>query len=364
MDLSSIPVVDNHCHFFNLTCPEQPLHKMLTLSLNSLPDDQLRYSFLYRLIISGLSELLGCPPDEQSVLAARNDLAKQDYGRYVKNLFEDVTLKGFLVDIGLQKSLVSFDDFERLSAQKVWYVYRIETVVDRLWQEKIDPARGMEIFRAEVKDAIKTLPAVALKSIIGYRTGLRIDPEVSVKQVSRKMDEQAYRNLFFMESARICREEGIPLHVHAAFGESNIDLRENNPLHLKPYLDSSPGRGIDTVLIHGGYPYAFEAGYLAAMFPRVYLDISELLPFVTMGARRGVEDLMSMCPWNKIMYGSDGFDVPETHWFGVRMGKQVIGSILGDLIKEGKIDREFAEEIAQLIFHRTTLGLHRLPLLS
>lgn len=358
LDVSLIPVLDNHCHFFSITNPDKPLHRVLTLSLNDMPDDQLRHTLLYRIIISSLAEVLRVPNTERQVLEARDDAMKRDYPAYVRMLMEDACLEGLVVDVGLQKTMVDNTTFEQIASSKIWYVYRTETIVDRLWRERVPVDEGLRIFRTETLEAVGTLGAIALKSIIGYRTGLEVDPATTASQVIGRMDEVSYRNFFFIESARLCRELGIPLHVHAAFGESNIDLRKNNPLHLKSFLDSTHATDIDVVLIHGGYPYAFEAGYLAAMYPRLHVDISELIPFATIDARRGVEQIMSIAPWNKIMYGSDGFDFAETHWIGAKMGKRIIGEILGDLVREGTVDTTYAEEVARMILHGNSQRLH------
>ena len=358
MDLSTIPILDNHCHFFSLAMQQRPLHRMLTLSLNSPSDDQLRHSLLYRMVISALAEVLDTPLDENQVLAARQEYAERDYKGYVNKLFDDVNLAGLMVDIGLQKSLVDNSDFENLANRTVWYVYRGETVVDRLWRDRVEPAVGLELFRQEVKTAIGALPAIALKSIIGYRTGLQVETTVTEKQVAQTMKEREYRSLFFLETARLCLELDLPFHIHTGFGESNNDLRENNPIHLKPFLDSPYAADIDVVLIHGGYPYAFEAGYLAAMYPNVHVDISELIPFVTLRARAGIEEIMNMCPLNKLMYGSDGFDVPESHWLSARMGKQILRDILGDLVDKHIIDTSYAKEVARMVLHGNSLRLH------
>jgi hypothetical protein len=311
-------------------------------------------------MISSLARVFECNADEKEVLSLRENLMGKDYPAYIHTLFESVSLSGLMIDIGLQKSLVGFKDFEKNINQDVWYVFRSETVVDTLWAKRVDPSEGLEFYRDAVLNALKTLPAVALKTIIGYRTGLRVNPDTTASQVKRKMDEKSYRDLFFLETARICRENNIPFHIHAAFGESNIDVRENNPLHLKPFFDSPLGKEIDTVLIHGGYPYAFEAGYLASVFPRVYIDVSEFIPFATLGGKRGLEDIMSMCPLNKIMYGSDGFDIPEIHWLGALVAKQEVSSILGELISASTIDKEFGEDFARKFFYETTANLHGL----
>ncbi|MGD8113316.1 MAG: amidohydrolase family protein, partial [Sphaerochaetaceae bacterium] len=166
--------------------------------------------------------------------------------------------------------------------------------------------------------------------------------------------------ILFKETAGICRELNVPFHVHAAFGESNLDLRENNPLHLKDFLDSSDAEGLKLVLIHGGYPYTFEAGYLAAMYPGIYVDISEFIPFASMGMRRGVEDILSMCPTNKILYGSDGFDVPETHWLGGRSAKETLSAIIMSLVERGKITSKYGQLMYHDILYRNSLTLHNI----
>ncbi len=360
IDISDIPVIDNHCHYFGLTFPENTLSGLLTLSLENMPDTQLRHSVLYRLMISQLSAFLQCPPEENAVLEARVSAAADSYPGYVAALLDDASLQGLCVDVGLQKSSVSSSEFLNLAGRDVRYVFRIESIVDKLWREQVPVGEALALFRNEVLEAIHSLPAIALKSIIGYRTGLRVDPEISMDKASAMADEKSFRDFFFLEAARICRQESIPFHVHAAFGESNLDLRENNPLHLKPYLDSPLGRELDTVIIHAGYPYTFEAGYLAGMYPRVFIDLSEMIPFAPMGMKRGVEDVFSMCPMNKILYGSDGFDIPETHWLGARMGKNVIGSILNEMIDAGCIDDEYGREIAGMIFHENTRKLHNI----
>ena len=360
MDLANVPVVDNHCHFFSPVFDREiPLHRVLTLSLNDMPDEQLRHSLFYRHTVSALARLLNVTPDESIVLEARESAASQDYGKYVRTLMSDVRMAHLVLDVGLQRVSTDTSAFESILSCPVHYVYRIETIVDELWKNKVPPDEGIQVFRDTVTNTAAKLSAIALKSVIGYRTGLEIDPTVDIRSVSETRTEGSYRSLFFMEAAKICNELSIPLHVHAAFGESNIDVRRNNPLHLKMFLDSPAAKEINLVLIHGGYPYAFEGGYLAAMYPNVYVDFSEVVPFVSLGMRRAVEDYMSMCPMNKLMYGSDGFDLPETHWYGAVAGKELLSEILDSMVSSGKLDASYAEEVAHMILYQNSMRLHR-----
>ena len=171
MDLSQIPVLDNHCHFFSTKQNTQPLHRMLTLSLNKMPDNQLRHSIIYRKTLESLADFFGIDSNEEKVLETRKNAATKDYTTFVRNLMEDVHLSWMMVDIGLQKSSVDFKDFEALVPFPIYYVYRIETVIDRLWRDRVPAAEGIKKFREEVQHAVRDLPAIALKSIIGYRTG-------------------------------------------------------------------------------------------------------------------------------------------------------------------------------------------------
>ena len=57
-----------------------------------------------------------------------------------------------------------------------------------------------------------------------------------------------------------------------------------------------------------------EAGYLANQYPNIYIDISELNPFMSIGVERKLLSLLEMSPTTKIMYGSDGVVIPELFW--------------------------------------------------
>ena len=359
IDLKTIPVLDNHSHFFKVKNSITPLASSLTLSLNNMPIEQLRHTLIYQDILSSLSKILGTPLSEENVLSQRKIVMESNYHNFVKILFSDANIQWMIIDIGLEKSSVDFSEFENLCPAKVYYVYRSETMVDSLWKKKVPLHIAIKELRKSIEKDNAVLKFVALKSIIGYRTGLKIVPYENIENVD-ETDEKAYRDLLFIETAKICREMNIPMHIHAAFGESNLDLRENNPLHLKPFLESKYAKDLSIVLIHGGYPYTFEAGYLAAMYPNVFVDISEFIPFASMGMQRGVEDILSMCPTTKILYGSDGFGIPETHWHGALSAKRTIATIVNSLTDSHRISSAYGEKMIHHILYENSMNLHAL----
>jgi predicted TIM-barrel fold metal-dependent hydrolase len=64
------------------------------------------------------------------------------------------------------------------------------------------------------------------------------------------------------------------------------------------------------VLLHSSYPYTRDAGYLASMYPNVYLDFGEIFPVLSPEGQRGViRQILELCPTNKIMWSSEFLNV-------------------------------------------------------
>jgi len=54
-----------------------------------------------------------------------------------------------------------------------------------------------------------------------------------------------------------------------------------------------------------------------------------------------------MTPTTKIMYGSDGFKIPELHWFSSIRTKKALMAALNELVESRELDEERAYEIAK-----------------
>ncbi len=137
-------------------------------------------------------------------------------------------------------------------------------------------------------------------------------------------------------------------------------MLNNNPFLLKDLLDHPRYKQSRLVLVHGGYPYCFEAGYLASVYPNLYVDISEMIPFVPMGAYQGLRQIFDMCPFNKVLYGSDGFIIPEIHWLGAKMAKAALSSLFSHYIEAGLFDHDLALRVANMVFSETARKLYGL----
>lgn len=360
MDLARLPVLDTHAHLFDIEYQERDFSEIFTLSLENPPPDQRSQTLIYHWFIKELALYLGCNPEEEEIQAVRAEKIRHDYRGYVRNLFADACIEGLVVDVGYLPAAVSLDDFDRLAPCPVKYLYRIETVLDKLWQERVSFHLALERFDSALEEAMMRSNFIGLKSIIGYRTGLAVEKvsENKARSAYNNGREKAVRDFFLLRALSFCRERGLPIQLHTSFGESNNNLLLNNPLLLKPLFQDEEIKKQRIVMVHAGYPHTFEAGYLCAMYPNVYCDISEFVPLVPLGMSKGLADIMDMCPLNKIMYGSDAFIVPEFNWFGATVFKRKLSALLSDIQNQGIIDETLALDIAEMISHRNAKSFY------
>ena len=93
------------------------------------------------------------------------------------------------------------------------------------------------------------------------------------------------------------------MQFHTGLGDNDITLTLSSPAHLQPLIKAYPNTKI--VLLHSGYPFTQEAGYLTAVYENVYLDFGEVFPFLSPdGQRQVVRQVLELSPTNKIMWSS------------------------------------------------------------
>ncbi|MCF8038739.1 MAG: amidohydrolase [Desulfohalobiaceae bacterium] len=365
LDLSALPVLDQHCHLFATDYKQHDISALLNMSLNDMPSGDLRQTMIFRKFLLELRSLLQLPEaTEDSLLLKRQERMEENYSRWIRDLFSDCSLETMLVDLGYKPADQDLEQFERLVPVRIHYLFRIESVLDDLWKQfqnrEIDLAFVEEHFDAVLDDNLAQTNIVGFKTIIGYRTGLQVQPATRSQLLKVPPDEKQFRDYFFLRLLSKTSETGMPVQIHAAFGESNIDIQKNSPALLKWVFDQESFRKTPVILVHGGYPRCFEAGYLASVYPNVYVDLSEMIPFVPLGLQQGLRDIFDMCPFTKILYGSDGFIVPEIHWMGARMAKEALTALFEELIDIGLFDASYAMNVARMILSENARALYRL----
>ncbi len=281
----------------------------------------------HELLAVRLAAYLGCELDELSDARAE---VSADWRAYVRRLFADVNLTGVVLDPGwrLDATSAEANTFAELIGCPVRPIYRLEPLIDRLIAEGAGATEVLTAVEAAVRGAVDQGHR-GFKTIIAYRTGLEVDPEATLEAAQASLDQtsgvptrrrgKALRDLILREALGWAAELGLPFQVHTGFGDSEIRLKEANPLLLEELLLTAPGRAAQVVLIHGSYPWHEELAFLTLAHPNVYAEISEFNLYTVGTAADRLERIIDFAPTSKVLCGTDGHGHPETYWFGARV---------------------------------------------
>lgn len=364
-------MIDHHCHPFALEAGPLDLSH---LDLDVTPGEQAleardaaRPTTLWHALLHDrLAGFLRC--DLSEVADARQDAAERDYRSYVRRLFEDADLDTLLVDPAWPLGWAEQRDIMAdLTGCGVHLIFRVDPVVDRLLEEEVDFDAITERFDAALDRAAQD-GFVGLKTILAYRTGLAVQPDVTARQARESMDAEVpvrrrakpLRDLLFRRTLRFSAEHKMPLQIHTGFGDSEIRLSEAHPLLLEEILRTPEGTAAPIVLIHGSFPYHEEAAYLAATRANVHVDFSLFNLFVPGRLSDRVMRLVELTPTNKLLAGTDGFALPETHWFGAILAHEAWEQVRRWLQDDLRAPAEWIAKAEDAVFADNARRLYRL----
>ena len=175
LDLSSIPILDQHCH--SLLRPGGPLSAVQyqrCFSESGDPEIHARHvpdTVFFRWAIKELAAFFGCAPTSDAVLAARAAVSPDEL---TARLLRDANLGMLLVDFGYQTAETStHGELAPRLPCPVASVLRLETLAQDLILRHDSFDAMIDAFVAAVEGA-RAAGHVGLKSIIAYRTGLAI----------------------------------------------------------------------------------------------------------------------------------------------------------------------------------------------
>jgi len=307
------------------------------------------------------------------VLAARN---QQDGRALISKYLQDARIAVLCLDKGYPPNETIFSDAEHaeLGNCRVAPMLRVELLMQQLLIEYGTLPIVIEALRAALQD-LRGQEYVALKSIAAYRTGLNIltwstdDAAAAFAEARREVEATGtvrlgYKPLLdtllhvvFEEAAK----QELPIQFHTGYGDSDADLVLGNPLHLRDVLERSDFQAMKVVLLHESYPYTQLGAYLAAIYPHVYFDLSYTIPFVDrLDMLVYTRQALSVAPASKLMFSSDGTNMPEMHWAAAIRGRSVIGQVLSEMIDADEIDEQQAYHLGQLILRDTAYTVYGL----
>jgi uncharacterized protein len=372
LDLSDIPIIDHHAHAL-FRRPPATVAEWLGFFTESrdpvLVSGHVADTLFFRYAVKALAGLLGCEPTAESVLTARDQLSGAGHPAEVSAwsnlLVRDANVATMLIDYGFRgPENYGPEEMGKLLPCRLEPILRLETLAQELVLTCDTLDQFLDAYRAEVEGA-RGAGYVALKSIIAYRTGLVIREWTydEVAAAFKPLKEQARRDAairlasppindtLLLTALTIAEQQAMPVQFHTGYGDADVNMLLANPLHFRSLLQSNRYNHIPWVILHMGYPYVRESGYLASIYGNVYVDLSLAIPFAPSEAPMLLTQLLGLAPTSKLMYGSDGFSVPELFWLGARSARAALARVLEDQISAGILSACEAETVAgQILF--------------
>ena len=314
----------------------------------------------YRWAIRELATILDCPPTTDAVLAARGRVSAD---ALAQRLLAEANITVLLVDHGYrtEETWPPAELAARLPC-RVLPILRVEVLAQDLIVRHETFDTVIDAYSAAIERA-RADGFVGLKSIIAYRTGLALQPTSRgdaaaafglVKERARRdgrvrLADKPLNDYLLLRALEIAERQSMPVQIHTGFGDADLDLREANPLHLRPLLESGRYANVPFVLLHASYPYVRELGYLAAIYANVYADVGRAIPHLAAEIPTMLRQLLGLAPASKVVYSSDASQIPELFWLAARWGRRGLATMLDELIALGALDSDEALAVGQQV---------------
>jgi hypothetical protein len=366
MDLSSVPLIDHHCHSLLREQPHTEEEFRAFFSESYYPEIARRHvaqTIFYQWALRALGDFFGCDPRAEAILEKRRTLPLESL---IRKVVAGANLRAWLVDYGYSTAQ-TFDHAELAPRVpcRVERILRLEPLIEHLIVESPDFETMYDSYLHALAD-LRGQGFVSLKSILAYRVGLQIG-EVSrqeaqaefvalkqraTREEKLRIDSKPMLDFLIVEGVAQANAQEFPIQFHTGFGDPDQDLAKVNPAFLRPLFHPEKYRGAKIVLLHASYPYTRTLGYLASVYPNVYADFGLAIPFVAGDARAVLRELLGLAPASKVLYSSDAFHIPELYLLGAKLGRQALGAVLEEYIADGMIDDTTARSMAELILWR------------
>jgi len=358
--LDGVRLVDHHCHGVVRSALDRVRFELLaTESDGPAPagctgfDSQVGFA-----IRRWCAPVLGLEPhaSPEDYLDQR---ARLGAGEVNRRLLGAAGVGTFLVDTGYQAGdLLGPGELAEVAGSAAAEVVRLEAVAEQVALGGAS-AGGFASAYAEMLDAVTT-DAVGLKSIMAYRHGLDFVPE---RPAAREVSAAAGGWLRRVEGTGTARlddpvllrhvlwagvDRGLPIQFHVGFGDPDLELDRCDPTRMTGFLRAVRDRGVAVLLLHC-YPFHRQAGYLAHVFPHVYLDVGLAVNFAGARAAAVVAESLELAPFHKVLYSSDAFGLAELHHLGAVLFRRAFDEVAGEWVGAGLWSAPDARRVARLV---------------
>lgn len=349
--VADLPLVDHHCHGLVRTDLDRTsFEELLTEADTVSPLGTTLFDSTIGLAVRRwCAPVLDLPPHAPAddYLARRAELGATEVNRRMVATTGSTDL---LVDSGFRPDLLTTtDELAALTGTRTHEIVRLETLAESVLYNEGD-------FATNCAETLAKRNAVGCKSIAAYRTGLRLsgtrptDSEVRTAADrwrqsgnERLADETLHRFLIWLAI-----DHGLPVQFHVGYGDADLDLHECDPLLLTGLLRATQHIGVPITLLHN-YPFHRNAGYLAQVFPHVFVDIGLATHHAGFRGPGLIAELLEITPFGKVLYSSDAFGLAEHYHLGALLFRHGLSKFLNEGISQDALTAADAEGVCRLI---------------
>ncbi len=365
----TVPLVDHHCHGIvrdDLSRPEFEL--LATESDWAEPAGMTIFDSPFGVTVRAeCSSLLDLPrhSSAQDYWARRSELGQQEVA---SRLMQNTGIETLIIDTGFRgTSILDLPEMSSLTGADSFEIVRLESVAESL-VGKTNADSFEEDFRAELSR--RATDAVGFKSIIAYRYGLDFDPArptpaqvktaahdwiASIDSANPRLDHPVLLR-FVLWEAVLHRK---PIQFHVGYGDSDIVLHRCDPTQMTGFIKATVDSGIEIMLLHC-YPFIREAGFLAQVYPHVWLDTGSAVNYTGPSSQELIRASLELAPFGKVLFSSDAFGLPELYYCGALLWRRGVGEILDEWVKQDRMGIEDAHRYLSWFAHGNAQRAYKL----
>ena len=382
LHFSDNPVIDNHCHTLNpqkaildsaslarefyhgmKDIPQRGVHPRLWEASEALRQHLPNLGVVQTMIFQ-LSKLLGCAPELDAVVAARNHHTSQSFSDYAKLLYKDAGIVGTVLDSGLPPD----DPLIDLIPGKVMRLFQMSTAIQQLLPNATSYRELLQSYQNRLDNAVRQHGFIGVKAHVAEEVGFGVEPITFTEDnfaTAKAGDPEAYKQLYlviFTETLRQCQELRIPMHLHTGTTGGLWDgaIANADPFRIIHLLKRPEFIQTRVVLLHGSYPWIQHVSMVAHVLPHVWVDLSWTTPWSALRLVESWRDVISVMPLSKLMTGSGGHGTPEIAWLSAKITKIALQRVLEDNVTLGLLASKQANQIGKMILHNNAAQLYDL----
>ena len=363
--LAELSLVDGHCHLVSRNPLDGDAFELAVTEADRPAPAGVSYletqvGFAIR---RWCAPVLGLPPHSSAAdyLRRRHEVGPAEV---LRRLVGAAGLAELLVDTGLSGgSLCSVDELSA-AGPAVHEVVRLEAVAEQVAAAGVSAAEFAGAFRGALHAAAER--AVAVKSIVAYRHGLDVAPALPTAR-----EVEAAAGAWLASGGRLVDpillrfvlwagvDTGLPVQLHTGFGDRDLAMRHADPTRLQPWLAAVEPTGVPVVLLHC-YPFHRQAGWLALVYPGVYVDVGLTIGHAGARARQVLAEFCELTPFGKLLFSTDAYLLPELYLVGAAQFRQALGELLDGWLADSAMSTTDACRTGRMIAGDNARRLYRL----